>query len=438
MRPKLRWGSVSVLGASVDPALVERVFARLCELHKTISAEPGQRLELEHEITRQLEALFHSFRPNLAIEALLPQLSGEVDETALVVVSHLFGRSGEKTEKLSDQLKSKVTQGFLEYLRRSVPTMLKREDFYGGEKADLSWALARLGEAEDVAVLRELINADIERFRKACVTTGRGNPMSYANWHVRAVVFLDPVSADKLLLELVEVPEYESEAAEALAQLLQEVKTDNPLGRQKGYDEIWEARAQTKKPRTDEERRKRYAESLRNRIQEILKVAEQSVKFNDYRLKQLTQALAVVNGAGSEELIFKALGVGTRPGWQIVNTLGTLLRQGVLLLTTETLKLFDRVLEQVRPHLYNEQEVGLLISALSILPFINDPATGIAKIRSLIADTRISGYQLRDLAPALGHCRLRGSIACPAGACFERDAIQIDGRFLGQCRCGIG
>src|SRR5256886_13770124 len=95
-----------------------------------------------------------------------------------------FGRSGEKTEKLSDQLKSKVTQGFLEYLRRSVPTMLKREDFYGGEKADLSWALARLGEAEDVAVLRELINADIERFRKACVTTGRGNPMSYANWHV--------------------------------------------------------------------------------------------------------------------------------------------------------------------------------------------------------------------------------------------------------------
>ncbi|PYV96632.1 MAG: hypothetical protein DMG86_20165 [Acidobacteria bacterium] len=91
-------GSVSVLGASVDPALVERVFARLCELHKTISAEPGQRLELEHAITRQLEALFHSFRPNLAIEALLPQLSGEVDETALVVVSHLFGRSGEKTE----------------------------------------------------------------------------------------------------------------------------------------------------------------------------------------------------------------------------------------------------------------------------------------------------------------------------------------------------
>jgi len=46
-----------------------------------------------------------------------------------------------------------------------------------------------------------------------------------------------------------------------------------------------------------------------------------------------------------------------------------------------------------------------LISALSILPFIDDPATGIAKIHSVIADTKISGYQLRDLAPALGHCR---------------------------------
>ena len=45
------------------------------------------------------------------------------------------------------------------------------------------------------------------------------------------------------------------------------------------------------------------------------------------------------------------------------------------------------------------------IRGISILPFINDPATGIAKIRSVIADTRISGYQLRDLAPALGHCR---------------------------------
>src|SRR5438132_8555297 len=45
------------------------------------------------------------------------------------------------------------------------------------------------------------------------------------------------------------------------------------------------------------------------------------------------------------------------------------------------------------------------IRGISILPFINDPATGIAKIRSVIADTRISDYQLRDLAPALGHCR---------------------------------
>ncbi len=84
---------------------------------------------------------------------------------------------------------------------------------------------------------------------------------------------------------------------------------------------------------------------------------------------------------------------------------GSLLLNGVRLQQIETLRLFDGVLQQVRPHLYNDQEVGLLVYALAILPFLDNPAAGIAKIRSVIADTELSGYQLRDLAPALGHCR---------------------------------
>jgi hypothetical protein len=38
---------------------------------------------------------------------------------------------------------------------------------------------------------------------------GQGGMMSYANWHVQALVWLDQTKADAILIDLLKEPEYE-------------------------------------------------------------------------------------------------------------------------------------------------------------------------------------------------------------------------------------
>jgi hypothetical protein len=47
---------------------------------------------------------------------------------------------------------------------------------------------------------------------------------------------------------------------------------------------------------------------------------------------------------------------------------------------------------------------------LCLLPFVDDPARGIEKIRELIPELRVRGYQLRDVVEAIGHCRCDGAL----------------------------
>ena len=407
-------GGISVLAASADPTLVKRVFSRLCDLQRTIAGDPDQRHETERAIARQLQELFLAFPANVAVEGLLSVISGDVDAVEMTVVSGLFSRVGRENSELRKELDPGLRAQLHDYLRRCVPAMLKEEDFSGKHKADLASALARIGEPEDLTLMRELIQSDIRRVRtgrEARVKGDRGRQgngavMSYAGWHMRALVSLDAGSAEKLLLELTEVPEYEREAAEALVQLAHPLKLENPFGRRKDYGEIWESRAKPPSSPGDEAQRKRYAEAIRRQIEQIMKEGAESGKINDYRLKELAKALAVIDGVASKDLIFNALVVSGRfNGWQIVGTLEILLRSGVLLPADITLKLFDAILEQVRPNIYNDQEAGLLVHALCLLPFIDKPADGIAKIRAVIAELKIRIYQLRDLAWALGNSR---------------------------------
>ena len=59
----------------------------------------------------------------------------------------------------------------------------------------------------------------------------------------------------------------------------------------------------------------------------------------------------------------------------------------------------------MRLHLWDDQQVGLLIHALCLLPFIENAAAGIAKIREVVRELRLRTYQLRDVTAALGHSR---------------------------------
>ena len=91
-----------------------------------------------------------------------------------------------------------------------------------------------------------------------------------------------------------------------------------------------------------------------------------------------------------------------------------------MLPTDETLKIFGTLLGHVRSNLWNDQQVGLLTHALCVLPFIENAAVGIAKIREVVAELKLRTYQLRDVTAALGHSR------CPEAVGLLREFASDD------------
>jgi hypothetical protein len=159
--------------------------------------------------------------------------------------------------------------------------------------------------------------------------------MSYSNWHTRALALLDADHADKVLLELLKEPEYECDAAMTLLQLARTPEPQspvNPFGRKRDYNEIWEARTTSRLTGFNEERRKRYTGAIRGEIESMLEAGKQGQSVNDFRVKELAKILAALDARGSADLIFDTLQVSGRfNGWQIAETLETLLFSGVTL-----------------------------------------------------------------------------------------------------------
>jgi len=52
-----------------------------------------------------------------------------------------------------------------------------------------------------------------------------------------------------------------------------------------------------------------------------------------------------------------------------------------------------------------QQGEWLLKRFLCLLPFVDDPAKGIERMRQLLSELRVYGHELREVLEALGHCR---------------------------------
>jgi hypothetical protein len=86
-------------------------------------------------------------------------------------------------------------KAFATDLKSGVPVMLQQEDFSGEQKSNLAFAIAQLGESDDMVVLRQLVQADIRKGREARAKgdrgrQGSGTSMSYANRYVGAVALV--------------------------------------------------------------------------------------------------------------------------------------------------------------------------------------------------------------------------------------------------------
>ena len=407
-------GMIAVIAARADAKLAARVFAKLRELRRKVDAEPGQRHEFEWQVMNQLKAVFRRLPDDVAAAGILSSVTSG-DPLDIKVAADLLSRVArsdvEPLRIADDDLKARLRA----YLKSSVDLVLRQDDFNGEEKANLASSIAHVGKPEDMADLMTLIRADIERMRRGRAARaagdhgplGNGGNMSYAGWHIAAVMHLDPAGAEQVLIDLLPEPEYRSDAAAAMARDF----VPNPersFVRTFRYDLMWAAREGRTPPSGDGQRRTRFVAALNA---EIKRLREQNQDGKPAAgLKELAKVLAAVDGRGSAAAV---LGVITMPGqWDQYTCLDAaerLLMAGVVLPATTAFALVDSILERTEKWMQDSDRY-LLRRILALCPFVDDPAAGIAKMRDVLGKRRLWAYELRELVTALGESRSDAAI----------------------------
>src|SRR5260370_30085600 len=90
--------------------------------------------------------------------------------------------------------------------------------------------------------------------------------------------------------------------------------------------------------------------------------------------------------------------------WNIdprISAVETLLFNGVVLPADRTITLLDSVLDRFRKHGIQQQDEWIVRRVLCMLPFVDDPAKGIEKLRALTSELELYPHQLRDRLEAL-------------------------------------
>lgn len=405
----------SILVATADIKLVEHVFARLCSLRVESLHSPAK----VSEIFRQLEDLFRTFPPDLAVSGMLICLSPEFDQIEHQVVIELFGRIGDTGSDLRSHLSGELREALRTYLKKGIPAVLNQDDFSGCLKSELATALSQVGEPEDMGELRRLIRSDIERMRKGREARskgdrslmGNGGVMSYSNWHVRAVECLDPQSAEDILLQVLYEPEYEEDAAKALIRLARISNLEARSGfKSVDYRVIWEARSGRLDSRFDENRRSRYADAIKQRIATVKKQSSQSDKPDSFygRLKMLAKVLAIFDGRESYELVMAIMALpGQWDGYTRVEAFEILLFSGVRINVEAAFKVLNPTISHIiqSGQLHDEQNRYLLKRCLCLMPFFDPPSAGVARIKEVLTVVQMPIYDLREILSALGNSR---------------------------------
>lgn len=243
--------------------------------------------------------------------------------------------------------------------------------------------------------------------------------MSWTVWYIQAILQMARAEAKDSLVRLLTEPEYELDAAWGLFQIARAEAPSSgawprhwPM-RTKDFGAIWKARAGQPEVEFIEPLRTEVAALLKNHI-EVL-VAERAAAGHrsnyDARLKELTTALAELDGKASADLVLDILkipetGTGTYGFWHSINGLEALLMQGVVLPAEKTGEILDPIIQHVRANRWSSQESGLLTHVAGILLFTDDPSNSIARIREFLRENLFSVEGVRTLAKTLGlsHC----------------------------------
>ncbi len=405
---------ITVIAAQADANLAKRVFAKLRELHRKVDAKPDQRHEFEWQSIRQLESLFRGLPDDVVAAGILSCVRNGNPRDITVATNLLsrVARSDMEPLRIADaDLKARLRA----YLKGSVDLVLGQEDFYGERKADLASSIAQVGEPADMADLVTLIRADIERMRRGWAARAAGDKgpladggtVTYAGWHIAAVVHLDPAGAEQVLIDLLPEPEYSRDVAAAMARDFVP-KRENPLSQGLRYELMWAAREGRTSPPPDDQRRTRFAAALNA---EIGRLREQSQDGEPTaRDRELAKALAAIDGRGSAAVVLDAISVpGEWDQYTCLEAAERLLMGGVVMPATIVFALVDSVLVRTKDWI-SDPDRYLLHRILMLCPFVDNPSAGIAKMREAIGERRLGGEVLREVVTALGESRSDAAI----------------------------
>ncbi len=406
-----------LLAIGADKAFSEKIFSRLCELKDKIVSTPNERHEKDHTIVRQLEDLFRALSPQMGVAGLLSSLGSNFDNIQFLVAIDLLSSVGRKEPSLQNELDPDLRQMIRKYLIDGESFVLSEKDYDGSLKADFATSLSRVGNEEDIDVLRRMISADIQRCREGRAVWikgdrtpfGNGGICSSSGWHIQALICLNRSVADKVIVDLLNEPEYECDCATALIELATiEQKPHAHFGFRINYNEIWEARTGKISGRFNEERRKEYASALRDRICHLLDPSKSNGERSAYNIKKLGHALAVLDPKESSDLVIKVMLLpGKWDDWCRAQALESLLFGGAELPADAILNLFELTLQNVRQNASHDDRENLLRHFLCLLPFLTKPDEGIKKIKETISEFSLPRHLQRDIITALGHSRCK-------------------------------
>lgn len=391
-----------ILSSSSTTALAAQVFSKLCEVQGALSVGAGQ--PLAWKCIHQLLSVLRAIPVETVVTGMMQSLSGQFDAVTLRAVADIFGEVNADAEELRSAIPDPLRQSLRRYLKDGIEKLLTRDLFDDATRSHAAIALARIGDPEDLADLRRIIDADIARYR------AKPNPTTYANWFLQALLMLDAPGTDVVLTDLLREQKYEDWAARSLLRLAFPTSLNNPwLGNAMNFDAIWEARAGARPPSFDAKRAKRHAQALTQRIEILKHESSSAVNAQHYagRIKGLAVLLAAFDGRDSANFVIDALTLPSKwDAYQRMMGIRALLLSGATLSLDSMLSVLDPAIEHTLSQgLYNDQNLSLLVDCLELLPFSDDPPRAIARIEEVIGRFQYRPYQVRDLVAAMGHTR---------------------------------
>ena len=410
---------VSVLVSVMDSALAARVFARACEIRVGLTFPPGHD-QAKWNLLRQVTDLLRVINPAILLEGISEKLEKEPDVVELDILTDTLPAMSltkpDARSAISEELRLKLRT----YLKCAAKLGAEPDGLRANTRAHLALLLANVGEREDLEDIRRLIEADSERFVKAQAARMRGehshDTTGYGFLYLDAVTMVDPTKADGVVGDLIRSEQYELVLSQRLPLLARKNKGQSDLGTNRmDFTKIWKSRAGESDESFVEERRSRFANAVRGKIERIKAEREAATDKRgfDHRLKMLGGALAALDGKGSTKLILELMGLpGQWDGSTRVGAIESLLAWGVRLSLEEVLRILVPVLQHIKASgLYNDnQNAWLFARCLSVMAFVEPPAAGIAKIRALISELRFRAYELSGVVAALGSSRCDDAI----------------------------